>query len=198
MVADFVFYLFALITVVAALGVITVRNPVHSVLLLVLTFFTTAALFVLIGAEFLAAILIMVYMGAVAVLFLFVVMMLDLDFAQLRQGAVKHLPLGITVGLVILAEMVIIALSHHGTHVEAGGVEVENTLEIGRVLFTRFLYPFEIVSVVLLVAIIGAVALTFREGARAKRQNIADQLARTRDDAIELVDVASGEGASKP
>ncbi len=198
MVADIVFYLFATITVIAALGVVSVKNQVHSVLFLVLTFFTTAALFVLIGAEFLAAILVMVYMGAVAILFLFVVMMLDVEFAALKQGVAKYLPLGIAVGVIIFIELVVIITQ---VHVEPGAVfnaasEVPNTLEIGRVLYTKYLLPFEIASIILLVALVGAVALTYRERKRPKRQKISEQLARTREQSIELKKVASGEGAS--
>ncbi|MBF0454734.1 MAG: NADH-quinone oxidoreductase subunit J [Magnetococcales bacterium] len=197
MVADIIFYLFATITVVAALGVVSVKNQVHSVLFLVLTFFTTAALFVLMGAEFLAAILVMVYMGAVAILFLFVVMMLDVEFASLKKEAARYLPLGLAVGLVILFEMVVIITQ---IHIEPGAAavasDVPNTLEIGRVLYTKYLLPFEIASVILLVALIGAVVLTFRDRKLAKRQSVSKQHARTREQAVELKKVASGEGAS--
>jgi NADH-quinone oxidoreductase subunit J len=198
MVADIVFYLFATITVMAALGVVSVKNQVHSVLFLVLTFFTTAALFVLLGAEFLAAILIMVYMGAVAILFLFVVMMLDVEFAALKKQAAEYLPLGIGIGLVIFFELVIIITQVHVDHeaVAAAASEVPNTLEIGRVLYTKYLLPFEIASVILLVALVGAIVLTYRDRKLSKRQNIPKQLARTREQAVELKKVASGEGAS--
>jgi NADH-quinone oxidoreductase subunit J len=198
MVADIVFYLFATITVIAALGVVSVKNQVHSVLFLVLTFFTTSALFVLLGAEFLAAILIMVYMGAVAILFLFVVMMLDVEFAALKKQAAEYLPVGIAVGVIILFELIIIVSQVHVDHdgVAAVAADVPNTLEIGRVLYTKYLLPFEVASVILLVALIGAIALTYRDRKRSKRQHIPAQLARTREQAVELKKVASGEGAS--
>ncbi len=198
MVADIVFYLFAAITVMAALGVVSMKNQVHSVLFLVLTFFSTAALFVLMGAEFLAAILVMVYMGAVAILFLFVVMMLDVEFAILKKKAVEYLPMGIAVGAVILFELAIIITQVHLDHevVVTAAPEVANTMEIGRVLYTKYLLPFEIASVILLVALVGAVVLTYRERKRPKRQVVPDQLARTREEAVELKKVASGEGAS--
>ncbi|MEO5377789.1 MAG: NADH-quinone oxidoreductase subunit J [Magnetococcus sp. DMHC-6] len=200
MVADFIFYIFAIVTVVAALGVVTVRNPVHSVMLLVLTFFTTAAIFVLLGAEFLAAILVMVYMGAVAILFLFVVMMLDVDFIALRRGAVKHLPFGIVVGLLILLELVIVSLGYHEPSGEVIGIvaNVSNTMAIGQEMYTRFIYPFELASLILLVAIIGAIVLTLQERSTAKRQSIEGQLARRREETVTLIKVATGEGATKP
>jgi NADH-quinone oxidoreductase subunit J len=198
MVADIVFYLFATITVVAALGVVSAKNQVHSVLFLVLTFFTTAALFVLLGAEFLAAILVMVYMGAVAILFLFVVMMLDVEFSKLKEEAVQYLPLGIAIGVVILVEMVVIITQVHVEHNSMVAVagEISNTMEIGRVLYTKYLLPFEIASIILLVALVGAIVLTLRDRKRPKRQNIPKQLARTREEAVELKKVKSGEGAS--
>ncbi|MBF0109028.1 MAG: NADH-quinone oxidoreductase subunit J [Magnetococcales bacterium] len=196
-VAELVFYLFALVTVLAALGVVGSRNPVHSVLFLVLAFFSTAGLFVLIGAEFLAAILVMVYMGAVAILFLFVVMMLDVDFVTLRRESVRYLPLGVTVGVVLLVELGLMLGHHHPEH--AGTVSspatVDNTLAIGQAMFTRFIYPFEVASLILLVALIGAVALTHRERKNVRRQEISRQLARTKEDAVELRKVTSGEGA---
>lgn len=195
MVVEFVFYLFAAVAVVAALMVITARNPVQSVLFLVLTFFTVAAIFITLEAEFLAVLLVMVYMGAVAILFLFVVMLLDIDFAQLRREMVQHLPLGLVVGLVILVEMVVMVMGLHLDPAAVPATEVSNTLAIGRVLYTQFLYPFEIASIVLLVALIGAVVLTHRQRTGVKRQNIAEQIARRREDAVELKKVASGEGA---
>ena len=198
MIADSVFYLFATITVLAAIGVVSVRNQVHSVLFLVLTFFTTAALFVLIGAEFLAAILVMVYMGAVTILFLFVVMMLDVEFASLKKEAVQYLPLGISVGIIILFELIVILTQVHVDNETLGAMasEIPNTVEIGRVLYTKYLLPFEIASVILLVALVGAIVLTYRQRKRPKQQNIPKQLSRTRDEAVELKKVASGEGAS--
>jgi NADH-quinone oxidoreductase subunit J len=198
MVADIIFYLFATITVIAALGVVSVKNQVHSVLFLVLTFFTTSALFVLLGAEFLAAILIMVYMGAVAILFLFVVMMLDVEFSALKERAMQYLPLGIAVGVIILIELIVIITQVHIDHEAVVGVagDVPNTMEIGRVLYTKYLLPFEVASIILLVALVGAIVLTYRERKRPKRQNIQKQMARTPEQSVELKKVASGEGAS--
>ncbi|MBF0123891.1 MAG: NADH-quinone oxidoreductase subunit J [Magnetococcales bacterium] len=198
MLADLVFYLFAAVLLMAALGVVTVRNPVHSVLLLVLAFFSSSALFVLLGAEFLAAILVMVYMGAVAMLFLFVVMMLDIDFDLLRRGARDHLPVGIAVGGLVLFELVVLVAGVRldPSHAHPGaGLAHSNVSEIGRVLYSTYIYPFEISSIILLVALVGAVVLTARKRSDQKRQSICEQVARTRDQAVELKKVASGQGA---
>ncbi|MEO5370118.1 MAG: NADH-quinone oxidoreductase subunit J [Magnetococcus sp. DMHC-1] len=194
-VADFVFYLFAAILLVAATRVITARNPVHSALFLVLTFFSAAGLFVLLGAEFLAAVVVMVYMGAVAVLFLFVVMMLDVDFAELRRGALAHLPLGLAIGAVILVELVAILLTFHPAAVVAGLGGVSNTQVLGRVLYTRYLYPFEIASLLLLMAMVGAIVLTLRQRRMIKKQCISSQVARTREEGVTLIKKSPGEGA---
>lgn len=195
MVVDYIFYMFAVVTVVAAMMVITTKNPVQSVLFLVLTFFSTAGIFILLEAEFIAAILVMVYMGAVAMLFLFVVMLLDVDFATLRGEMVKHMPLGGLVGVILLVEIAAVGLSYHAEPVTRAMAEGHNTQALGRVLFTQYLFPFEVASLVLLVALIGAVVLTLRERKDVKRQNIAAQIARRRDEAVELKKVASGEGA---
>ena len=196
MVVDVIFYMFATVTALAAVGVISSRNQVHSVLFLILTFFSTAALFVLLEAEFLAALLVMVYMGAVAVLFMFVVMMLDMDVAEVRQQAINHLPLGLTVGLLILVELVVVLSHSHATHGEKAAEPVANTLAIGRTLYTEFLYPFELASLVLLVALVGAVVLTLRQRRDGiKRQNVGQQLARTRGEAVQYVQRQPGEGA---
>ncbi|MBF0161348.1 MAG: NADH-quinone oxidoreductase subunit J [Magnetococcales bacterium] len=196
MVADLIFYMFAAVTALAAVGVISSRNQVHSVLFLILTFFSTAALFVLLGAEFLAVLLVMVYMGAVAVLFMFVVMMLDMDVTDVRQQAINHLPMGLAVGLVILVELVVVLSHSHATHTETTAQPVSNTLAIGRALYTQYLYPFELASLILLVALVGAVVLTLRERRSApKRQDIGQQLARTRAEAVEYVQRQPGEGA---
>jgi NADH-quinone oxidoreductase subunit J len=173
------------------------RNAVHSVLFLVLTFFSAAGLFVLLGAEFLAAILVIVYMGAVAILFLFVVMMLDVDFAALRQGMVQYLPLALGVGLVIAVEMTALAVT---THINEGSMEAiagqpHNTLAIGQILYTQYLFPFELASLVLLVALVGAIVLTHSKRTDVKTQNILKQVMRRRDESVELKKVASGEGA---
>jgi NADH-quinone oxidoreductase subunit J len=201
-VADFVFYLFAAILVGSAVRVVTTRNPVHSVLYLVLSFFTASALFVLLGAEFLAVVLVMVYMGAVAILFLFVVMMLDVDFSSLRTTMRDSLPTGIVVGGIVLVELVAMAASVHvgSGHAPAdvavvAAPAVSNSLAVGRVLYSQYLYHFEIASLVLLVALIGAIVLALRERPDQKRQQICEQLAMTRDRALTLKKVAPGEGA---
>jgi NADH-quinone oxidoreductase subunit J len=198
------FYLFAGITVASAVMVISARNPVHSVLFLILAFVNAAGLFVLLGAEFLAMILIVVYVGAVAVLFLFVVMMLDVDFAELRQGFLNYLPVGALVGVVMLAELLVVL----GAWVIAPEVakaitapilpisEVSNTQALGLVLYTRYVYFFQAAGLILLVAMIGAIVLTLQHRPSVKRQNIANQNARGRATAIEVVQVKSGQGLS--
>ncbi|MBF0180239.1 MAG: NADH-quinone oxidoreductase subunit J [Magnetococcales bacterium] len=197
MVTDLLFYLFSAITVMAAVGVVTSRNQVHSVLFLILAFFNTAALFILLQAELLAALLVIVYMGAVAVLFLFVVMMLDVSFEELRKGMIQHLPLGVFVGAVILAELVVILSGIHAPHAPAAAATIPNAQLIGQVMFTQYLLPFEVASFILLVALIGAVVLTHRRRKVVKRQIISEQLARTREQSVALVKVASGQGAQQ-
>lgn len=195
MVADLIFYGFSTVAVFAAVGVVSCRNQVHSVLFLILTFFSSAALFVLLEAEFLAVILVMVYMGAVAVLFLFVVMMLDMDFAELREHARNHLPVGLMVGLILLVELVVV-LSHVHVPENVASMDISNTKAIGQTLYTQYLYPFELASLVLLVALVGAVVLTLRESKKGrKHQNIGQQLARTRDQAVEYKQRQPGQGA---
>jgi NADH-quinone oxidoreductase subunit J len=196
------FYLFAGVCIASAIMVVTARNPVHSVLFLILAFVSAAGLFMLLGAEFLAMILIVVYVGAVAVLFLFVVMMLDVDFAELRQGFLNYLPIGGVVGAVLLAELLFIV----GAWVIKPGVpkaitapipaasDISNTLAIGLVLYTRYVYFFEAAGVILLIAMIGAIVLTLQHKPDAKRQVIAEQLARRRASAIDIVKVKSGQG----
>ena len=194
------FWVFAAVTVVSAFMVVSSRNPVYSVLFLILAFFNSAALFVLIGAEFVAMILVIVYVGAVAVLFLFVVMMLDVDFAELRQGFLQYLPVGGLVGAVFLAELLLVV----GAWVIGGNVTkpaisaipagVSNTEALGRVLYTQYIYYFQAAGVVLLVAMIGAIVLTLRHKAGVKRQNISAQNARTRETAIDVVKVQPGQG----
>ena len=196
------FYFFASVMILAALAVIAARNPVHSVLFLILTFFNAAALFLLLGAEFLAMILIVVYVGAVAVLFLFVVMMLDIDFAELKRGSLKLLPVGAAVGLLLVVELVALvgidwhiqpaAHSHRALATAAG---VSNTAAIGQVLYTDYIYYFQIAGLVLLVAMIGAIVLTLRHRPGVRRQSIARQNARTPAMAVELVDLKPGRGA---
>lgn len=192
-----VFYLFATILVASALAVITVRNPVHAALFLVLTFFTSAAVWLLLEAEFLAITLVLVYVGAVMVLFLFVVMMLDINIAALREGFIRYLPIGILVGVVILAEIITVIMQ--GTFGPGGQLaalpahpaDYSNTKELGRVLYTVYVYPFEIASVILLVAIIAAITLTMRRRPDAKTQNISEQVLVRRDDRVRLVKMPS-------
>ncbi|MFZ1107659.1 MAG: NADH-quinone oxidoreductase subunit J [Rhodomicrobium sp.] len=198
-IAGFFFYLFSVLLLTSGAMVITARNPVHSVLFLILAFFNAAGLFVLLGAEFLAMILIIVYVGAVAVLFLFVVMTLDIDFSELRAGAAKYLPVGLGLGLVLLAELILVV---GGFAVAPGAMQpipaeqLTNTAAIGRVLYTKYVYFFELSGAVLLVAMIGTIVLTLRHRAGAKRQNVAEQVGRLRKDAIEVVKVETGKGIS--
>ena len=198
-----VFYLFAGVAVAAGIMVIASRNPVHSVLFLILAFFNSAGLFVLMGAEFLAMILVVVYVGAVAVLFLFVVMMLDINFVVLRRGALQYLPVGALVGIILLAELVLVAGSWAITPEVAAGLatvatppvaEVSNTHALGRLLYTRYVYLFQGAGMVLLIAMVGAIVLTLRQREGVRRQRIADQVARRREDTIEVVKVSSGSG----
>lgn len=199
-VAAVFFYLFAFVLVASAFMVIASRNPVQSVLFLILCFVNAAGLFILIGAEFLALILVVVYVGAVAVLFLFVVMMLDVDFVELRQGFLQYLPIGMVVGAIFLAELVLVASSWvfgtslPTTPMPSGGQAVSNVRALGQVLYTDYVYFFEAASMVLLVAMIGAIVLTLRHKANVKRQNISDQVARTPETAIEVVKVKPGQG----
>ncbi|HKA72052.1 MAG TPA: NADH-quinone oxidoreductase subunit J [Xanthobacteraceae bacterium] len=196
------FYLFAGICVAAGFMVIASRNPVHSVLYLILAFVNAAGLFVLMGAEFLAMILIVVYVGAVAVLFLFVVMMLDVDFAELRQGFINYLPVGVLVGFVFLVELLLVVAAWAiGPGVPKAitapipPLDVHsNTEALGLVLYTRYVYFFEVAGLVLLVAMIGAIVLTLRHKPNVKRQNIAEQVGRTREAAVELKHVRPGQG----
>jgi NADH-quinone oxidoreductase subunit J len=186
----------------AALAVITARNPVHSVLFLILSFFSGAGLFVLLGAEFLAMLLVVVYVGAVAVLFLFVVMMLDVDFALLRTGFVQYVPIGLLVSGLLLVEMVLIsgAVAARGAAAGASVVaagSVSNIEALGRVLYTQYFYYFEAAGLVLLVAMIGAIVLTLRVKPGVKRQNIGDQTARDRKSGLRIVQVKIGEGISE-
>ncbi len=200
MIAALFFYLFAGVLVASAFMVIASKNPVHSVLYLILAFVNAAGLFVMMGAEFLAMILVVVYVGAVAVLFLFVVMMLDVDFAELKQGVLQYLPVGMLIGGIFLAELLLVV----GAWVIGPGVPkalvapipggVSNTEAIGLVLYTRYVYFFEVSGMILLVAMIGAIVLTLRHKERVKRQNIAAQNARTPDMAMQIVKVRQGQG----
>ena len=202
MIAAAFFYLFASICVASAFMVIAARNPVHSVLFLILAFVNAAGLFVLMGAEFLAMILVVVYVGAVAVLFLFVVMMLDVDFVELRQGFLNYLPVGALVGLVVLVELLIVL----GGWAIGEGVrtaitapipppaEVSNTAALGALLYTRYVYFLQAAGVVLLVAMIGAIVLTLRHKAHVRRQSIAEQNARTKASQLSVRQVPTGQG----
>ncbi|MFY9874395.1 MAG: NADH-quinone oxidoreductase subunit J [Rhodomicrobium sp.] len=198
-IAGFFFYLFSIVLLGSGMMVITARNPVHSVLFLILAFFNAAGLFILLGAEFLAMILVIVYVGAVAVLFLFVVMTLDIDFSELRAGASRYLAVGLGIGLILLTELVLMV----GSFAVAPGAvqpipaeQVTNTAAIGRVLYTKYVYFFELSGAVLLVAMIGTIVLTLRRRVGAKRQDVAEQVGRRRQDAMEVVKVQTGKGIS--
>jgi len=199
-VAAVFFYLFACVCVASAFMVIASRNPVHSVLYLILAFVNAAGLFMLLGAEFLAMILIVVYVGAVAVLFLFVVMMLDVDFAELRQGFLQYLPIGVVVGIIVLAELVLVvtawAISPEmiAAPVAPIDVSISNTQALGHVLYTKYVYFFQAAGLVLLVAMVGAIVLTLRHKQGVKRQDANAQSARTKAQAMEIRKVQSGQG----
>ena len=198
----FSFYLFASITVVSGLMVISARNPVHSVLYLILAFFNSAALFVLMGVEFLAMILIIVYVGAVAVLFLFVVMMLDINFVELREGFLQYLPIGALIGLILLLELVFVVgswvFSPDVRAVSTAPIpdpaQVSNTEALGMLIYTDYIYAFQAAGMVLLVAMVGAIVLTHRTREGVRRQNIAAQVARRPAETVEVRKVKSGEG----
>ena len=194
------FYLFAIVCVASAVMVIAAKNPVHSVLFLILAFVNAAGLFVLLGAEFLAMILIVVYVGAVAVLFLFVVMMLDVDFTQLRQGFLNYLPIGGLIAFIFGVELVLVVFSWEFGSSISGALasptpnDLTNTAALGQILYTRYIYFFQAAGLVLLVAMIGAIVLTLRHKPNVKRQSVAAQNARTRASAIEVRQVRPGQG----
>jgi NADH-quinone oxidoreductase subunit J len=198
------FYLFAGVCIASSFMVIAAKNPVHSVLFLILAFVNASGLFVLMGAEFLAMILVVVYVGAVAVLFLFVVMMLDVDFAEFRQGSLQYLPIGALVGLIVLAELLLVVVGWTIAPDMAQTItapippiaSTTNTEALGQVLYTRYIYYFQASGVVLLVAMIGAIVLTLRHKPSVKRQNIAQQVARTKATAMDIVKVRPGQGLS--
>jgi NADH-quinone oxidoreductase subunit J len=197
------FFLFSIVTVAAAFMVIAARNPVHSVLFLILAFFNSAGLFILLGAEFLAMILVVVYVGAVAVLFLFVVMMLDVDFAELREGFLQYLPIGGLVGLILLVELVLVlggVLVSPGATAGAAPTppleQVSNLEAIGSLLYTRYIFFFQMAGLILLIAMIGAIVLTLRHKEGVKRQDISRQVARTPKTAVAVVHVETGKGLS--
>ncbi len=199
-VAGIAFYIFAAVCVASGAMVISSRNPVHSVLFLILAFFNAAGLFLLMGAEFLAFVMVIVYVGAVAVLFLFVVMMLDINFVELRQGFLNYLPIGALIGIVLLAELALVfgawavapgASAHFAAPLAAG---MTNTEALGRLLYTRYIYLFQAAGMVLLVAMIGAIVLTLRHRGGVRRQKIADQLRRRPAETIEVRKVQPGSG----
>ncbi|MGB8277390.1 MAG: NADH-quinone oxidoreductase subunit J [Methylovirgula sp.] len=198
--AAFFFYLFSAVMIASAFLVVTARNPVHSVIFLILAFVNAAGLFILLGAEFLAMILIVVYVGAVAVLFLFVIMMLDVDFAELKQGFLKYLPIGATIGGIVLVELAFVvgswsigqmAIAQVPTPAPPG---LSNTEALGTVLYTQYFYLFEAAGLVLLTAMIGAIVLTLHHKVSVKRQSVAEQNARTAKAAVELKKVPSRAG----
>ncbi|MCW0206943.1 MAG: NADH-quinone oxidoreductase subunit J [Achromobacter sp.] len=200
MLASIAFYVLSAIAVISAFAVIAARNPVHSVLFLILTFFTAAGLFVLLGAEFLAMLLVVVYVGAVAVLFLFVVMMLDVDFAELRQGFLSYLPAGAIVALALLGELGLVAsaaMAADGAPIAlapAQQSEITNAEAIGQVLYTDYLLVFQLAGLVLFVAMVGAIVLTLRHRPGVKKQDIAAQVGRKRSEGVELKDIRPGQG----
>jgi NADH-quinone oxidoreductase subunit J len=195
------FYVFSTIMIAAAFMVIAARNPVHSVLFLILAFFNAAGLFVLLGAEFLAMILVVVYVGAVAVLFLFVVMMLDVDFTELKKGTLDYLPIGALLGGVLAVEIAFVGYywttspASKNALASATPAGMTNTVALGRILYTDYIYYFQIAGLILLVAMIGAIVLTLRRRPGVRRQSISVQNARTPEMAMHLVDAKPGEGA---
>ncbi|PPR29497.1 MAG: NADH-quinone oxidoreductase subunit J [Alphaproteobacteria bacterium MarineAlpha9_Bin2] len=198
------FYLFASVSLTSSVLVVVSRNPVHSVLFLILTFFNCAALFVLMGAEFLAMLLLVVYIGAIAVLFLFVVMMLNIDFATLRKGMSKNAPIGVLVGLVLFIEIVVSILGmnfeelpNSFSEAQITYNEIENTRALGMVLYTQYAYLFQCAGLILLVAMIGAIVLTHRKRDTVRRQSVIKQVLRSRDQSIDIKKVEIGKGTSK-
>ena len=200
MIATIFFYVFAAILLGSAAAVVSSRNPVHSVLFLILAFFNAAALFLIAGAEFLALILVIVYVGAVAVLFLFVVMMLDVNFSQLREGYQRYLPVGATVGVVLLVELGVVlggwrfAPEAATVHLSSAPGNVMNTVALGRLIYTNYIFLFQTAGLILMVAMIGAIVLTHRERGTTRRQVIAEQNARTPADTLVAVRVPLGAG----
>jgi NADH-quinone oxidoreductase subunit J len=203
MIAAFAFYVFALILLVSAVMVVSARNPVHSVLFLILAFFNGAALFLLAGAEFLAMILVIVYVGAVAVLFLFVVMMLDINFTELRSGFQRFAPVGLAIGVVLAVELLLVlggwklAPEAMSLRFAPQATDLNNTAQLGKLLYTDYVLLFQIAGLVLLVAMIGAIVLTLRDRQSSRHQNIDRQIARVPADTMELVDVRSRAGMSE-
>jgi len=198
LIAAIAFYLFATLTIVSAIAVVFARNPVHSVLWLILAFFNAAGLMLLVGAEFIAMLVVIVYVGAVAVLFLFVVMMLDIDFATLRSGFTANLPFGIMIALVLLAEIVV-AVSAWEAGPALSGREIPssaqpNIVALGQLLYSRYLFPFEIAGLILLVAMVGAIVLTHRKRGNLRTPKVSRQVRRRPGEAIRMTDPDVGEG----
>lgn len=201
---EFAFWLFAVAAVGSGFLVISARNPVHSVLWLILAFFSSAGLFVLMGAEFLAMLLVIVYVGAVAVLFLFVVMMLDINFVALREGFLQYLPIGALIGLILLAELITLGTAwQYGDVLAANAAQpvselgdAHNTEALGLLIYTDYIYIFQVAGLILLVAMIGAIVLTLRTRKGVKKQDIMKQNARRPEDAFDVVEVKTGEGVS--
>lgn len=197
------FYMFAAVLIISALMVISAKNPVHSVLFLILAFVNAAGLFVLLGAEFVAMILVIVYVGAVAVLFLFVVMMLDIDFANLRKGAMQYVPIGVIIGSVLMIELVmayaarssVSSLQQNLAMPADAFRDMTNTHALGNIIYTHYVAAFQLAGLVLLVAMIGAIVLTHRQRPGIRKQKISDQQARKPEDAMEIVKISPGSGA---
>lgn len=204
MLSSAAFYILSAIALVSALMVVSAKNPVHSVLFLVLTFFTTAGLFVLIGAEYLAMLLVVVYVGAVMVLFLFVVMMLDIDFVELKQGFTRYLPLGAGVAITLLAMFILVSNTRLAININPADLasptpatDIANNAEaLGKVIYTDYILFFQLAGLVLFVAMIGAIVLTLRHRDNVKRQNVTKQVGRPRSAGVELMEPKSGEGVA--
>ena len=198
MIATIAFYLFAALTILPALAVIFARNPVHSVLWLIVAFFNAAGLMLLVGAEFIAMLLVIVYVGAVGVLFLFVVMMLDIDFAQLRSRFTANLPFGIIIALVLLGETIIAVSAWNAGPTLSGhaipATSQPNIVALGQLLYSRYLFPFEIAGLILLVAMIGAIVLTHRRRGDLRTPKVSKQIRRRPDEAVKVLDPGVGEG----
>ncbi len=202
MIQALAFYMFAFVTVAAGVMVISARNPVHSVLFLILAFFNSAGLFVLLGAEFLAMILVVVYVGAVAVLFMFVVMMLDINFVELRQGFLQYLPIGALIGLILLVELLVVlggwTIAPDAAKLAAAPIAIvgapTNTHALGEVLYTHYIYLFQAAGIILLIAMIGAIVLTHRRREGVRRQDITAQIKRRPRESIEVRKVEPRKG----
>ncbi len=202
MVAGIAFYLFAIILVLSSILVITARNPVHSVLFLILAFFNSAGLFIILGAEFVGMLMVIVYVGAVAVLFLFVVMMLDISFADLRKGAMQYVPIGILIGALLLFEMVTVFSLWSSSDEKLANLAsptpegLSNTKALGQILYTDYILAFQVAGLILFVAMIGAIVLTHRRRPGVLRQNVSEQQARKPEDVLEIQKVTPGTGVN--